>query len=780
MNKKRLVVLDNHAILHRAYHALPNFSSSSGEPTGGLFGLSSMLISIIRDFKPNYIVAAFDMAAPTYRHEIFDQYKGKRSKSDDELVAQIVRSYDIYKALNIPVYEKEGFEADDVIGTIVEQLKNKKDIEIIIASGDMDTVQLVEGKRVKVYTLKRGVTDTIIYDEDAVEERYGFGPDLVPDFKGLSGDPSDNIPGVPGVGVKTATTLIKEFGTVEEIYKAIEKKTEEELKEKHGIKPRAVNLLKENKEEAEFSKMLATIRLDVPIEYKIPEGDWAEELDMGKVVSIFRELEFRTLTQRVQDLLDSPKEEKTEEIAFDEDVFEEIKVGAWIINSNLTNPSKEDILHFTNKDNLTDAKEVVTEQLAEKGLLEIFNDIEKPLIPILKKMKERGVLIDTGKLKSLSEEYHKKLDEYQKKIYKEAGGEFNIKSPKQLGEVLFEKMKLSTKGIKKTSSGQYSTAEPQLEKLKGQREIIDHIFIYRGLQKLLSTYIDNLPNLLGKDGRLHADFLQYGTTTGRMSSQNPNLQNIPVKSEEGRVIREAFIATKGFELVALDYSQVELRVAAILSGDEKLIDVFKSNRDVHTEVASHVFGVKRDDVDKEMRRKAKVINFGILYGMGVNALKQNLGSSQSEARTYLDEYFIKFPQLAEYIEKVKREAGRSGYTETFFGRRRYFQGLNSSIPYIRAGAERMAINAPIQGTSADIVKIAMGRINDYLEKEKLGKDVRLLLQVHDELIFEIKKDSVEEVLPKIQKYMEEVLFDRGIDVPLTVDVKCGSNWGSLK
>lgn len=776
-NKKRLVILDNHAILHRAYHALPNFSSSSGEPTGGLFGLSSMLISIIRDLKPDYIAAAFDMAAPTYRHEVFEGYKGKRSKAEDELVAQIVRSYDIYKALNIPVYEREGFEADDVIGTIVEQLKKNKDIEIYIASGDMDTVQLVDNKRVQVYTLRKGVSDTVTYDEEAVKERYGFASDLLPDFKGLAGDPSDNIPGVAGIGVKTATTLIQECGTIENIYKTIKKKSEEELKEKHGIKPRTIKLLKENEEEALFSKMLATIRKDVPITYSLPKGDWTEELNMEKVVTLFRELEFRTLTQRVQGLLGDS--EKNEELISDEEL-EELKIGIWIINSNLTNPTKEDILHFTNTTSFAEARKKMMHELSERNLLEIFNDIERPLIPIIKRMKERGVLIDLNKLSELSSAYHAKLSILERDIYKAAGEEFNINSPKQLGELFFEKLHLSTKGIKKTSGGQYSTAESELEKLRGQHEIVDHIFEYRALQKLLSTYIDNLPKLVKKDGRLHAEFLQYGTTTGRMSSQNPNLQNIPIKTEEGRAIREAFIATKDFELVALDYSQVELRVAALLSGDQLLIDVFKNNRDVHTEVASRVFGVERDDVDKEMRRKAKVINFGILYGMGVNALKQNLGSTQEEARTYLDEYFEKFPQLAEYIEKVKREAARNGYTETLFGRRRYFQGLNSHVPYIRAAAERMAVNAPIQGTSADIIKKAMIEIDRYIEKEKLHDNVYLLLQVHDELIFEIHKDMVDNVIPRIQGYMEGVLSEKGFDIPLIVDVLRGSNWGNLE
>jgi len=340
-------------------------------------------------------------------------------------------------------------------------------------------------------------------------------------------------------------------------------------------------------------------------------------------------------------------------------------------------------------------------------------------------------------------------------------------------------MRLSSKGIKKTGGGQRSTAEAELEKLRGHHDIIDHILEYRAFQKLLSTYIDNLPELLGEDGRLHATFLQHGTTTGRMSSRDPNLQNIPIKSAEGRAIREAFVATEGYELVALDYSQIELRCAAILSGDEKLVDIFANSRDVHTEVAAQVFDVSRDAVDKEMRRKAKVINFGILYGMGVNALKVNLGSSQEEARQFLNEYFDTFPQLTDYIERVKLDAARSGYTETLFGRRRYFQGLTSSVPYIRAGAERMAVNAPIQGTSADIIKIAMKSVEDYLEDEGLRGDAHLLLQVHDELIYEITQKKAKRVGEEIRERMENVLADRTVSIPLTVEMSRGPNWGTL-
>lgn len=785
MSKKttrRLVLLDSHAILHRAYHALPNFSTSHGEPTGALYGLSTMLIAIIRDLKPDYIAACFDMAQPTHRHEVFDQYKAGRSKADDELVSQIVRSYDIYRALNIPVYEKEGFEADDVIGTIVEQTKKEKDLEVYIASGDMDTLQLVDGDRVQVYTLKRGVADMVTYNEDAVRERYGFGPELVPDYKGLRGDPSDNIPGVQGIGDKSATALITAFGDLDAIYKGIEKYSEAELKEK-GITKRTVSLLTENKDEAEFSKLLATIRRDAPVEYVFPDGNWVDELDMQKVVELYRELEFRSLTRRVEELrVETGGEERElvpDETPLTEREHEELRVATWVLNSNLTNPSDDDILHYTQAHTLSQAREVVMAQLAENNLLEVFNDIEKPLIPILARMHECGIAIDQTKLTELSETYHAILSKHEATIFAIAGTEFNINSPKQLAEVLFETLALSTKGIKKTGGGSISTAESELEKLRGQHEIIEHILEYRAFQKLLSTYIDNIPDMLGDDGRLHTTFLQHGTTTGRMSSQNPNLQNIPIKSAEGRAIREAFVASDGCKLVALDYSQIELRCAAILSGDEKLIDVFANERDVHTEVAIELFDVPRDEVDKEMRRKAKVVNFGILYGMGVNALKANLGGTRQEAQTYLDDYFATFSQLAEYIGRVKRDASERGYTETLFGRRRYFQGLTSSVPYIRAAAERMAVNAPIQGTSADITKLALIQTDEYLQSGGLQADVFPLLQVHDELIFEITDSKVDEVSAEIKRIMESVLENKDVPVPLEVGVSVGVHWGEL-
>lgn len=779
---KRLVLLDSHAILHRAYHALPDFASAKGEPTGALYGLTTMLIKIIDELEPDYITACYDLPGPTYRHEVYKEYKAGRAKAEDDLVAQMKRSRDIFKAFNIPIYDKPGFEADDMLGTIVEKMKDNPEVDIIIASGDMDTLQLVKGKKVQVYTLKKGIKNTIIYDEKAVKERFGFGPLLLPDYKGLRGDPSDNIIGIKGIGEKTATILITTFGTIENIYKELEK-SDVKFK-KAGITDRIINLLKEGKEEAEFSKMLATIRLDAPIDFVLP-AEFKKSIDIEKISALFNELDFRVLGNRLKNVIGIEIPEKPEELAqiISKEELKETSIALWIINSNLTDPSIEDIKEFAKIKDFTEAKKIIFTELDKRGLRKVYEEIESPIIPIIEKMDNKGVKIDKAFLNDLSKTYHRELSKLEKKIWEYAGVEFNVNSPKQLGEILFDKMALTAKGLKKTTGGARSTRESELEKLRDVHPIVPLLFEYRELQKLLSTYIDTIPTLVDDNSRLHAHFLQAGTTTGRMASQGPNLQNIPIKTELGRAIRKAFIAEKGCVLVALDYSQIELRIAAFLSGDEKLIEIFTKGEDVHTAVASEVFEVPFEKVDKEMRRKAKVINFGILYGMGVNALRQNLGkdTERAEAQKFYNDYFAKFSGLASYLDKVKAEAKRREYTETFFGRRRYFEGIDSKIPFIRAMAERMAINAPIQGTSADIIKIAMKRIDDYLISEKLQNDVYLILQVHDELVYEMKESVVEKVLPKIKKIMESVIDPKDIKgIPLTANGEVGKNWGEME
>ena len=837
---KRLVLFDAHAILHRAYHALPEFSNSKGQPTGALYGLAAMLIKIISDLKPDYMAAAYDLPKPTFRHEAYTDYKAGRAKADDALVAQMKRSREVFEAFGIPIYDKEGFEADDILGTIVEQVKGKKSKvksspDVVIASGDMDTLQLVDDKRVRVFTLRKGMQDTVLYDEEKVKERFGFGPELLPDYKGLCGDASDNIKGVAGIGEKSATELIQKFGSVEEIYKKLKK--DRRGLEKAGVRERVAALLEKGKEDAEFSKELATIRRDAPISFSLPEKEWRESVDASKAEKLFTELEFRTLAQRFRDVistsrgatakeaLEVPSQESkpvqkqppkatpktsgdipaqaplypSKEERSNDAEFQETAVGLWLINSYLTNPTLDDVFNFAQTKDVGAARAKIFAELKARGLTRVFEEIERPLIPVIEKMNERGVKIDTAYLKKLSKEYHKELSVIEKEIHKLAGQTFNINSPKQLGEVLFAKLGLKPARQKKTAGGALSTRESELEKMREMHPIIPKILEHREFQKLLSTYIDNLPEMVESDpnnsakggverasGRLHARFFSSGAATGRMASQNPGLQNIPIQTERGRKIRNAFIAEKGFQLLALDYSQIELRVAAILSGDEKLVHIFKTGEDVHTSVASYIFRVGRDEITKEMRRQAKVVNFGILYGMGVTALQQALSEggtkvSRTDAQHFLDEYFTNFHTLAEYIESVKAAAAAQGFTETLFGRRRYHEAIHSQIPYIRAAAERQAMNAPFQGTAADILKLAMIAVDEFLRKEKLEDKVFLILSVHDELIYEIPEKLVRILAPKIKKLMEQVLpakLSRG--VPILAEARIGRSWGEMR
>ncbi|MES2931742.1 MAG: DNA polymerase [Patescibacteria group bacterium] len=786
-NTTRLVLLDSHAIIHRAYHALPDFTAPDGQPTGALYGLSSMLLRIATDLKPDYIVACYDLAGPTVRHEAYAEYKGTRSSIDDALITQLNTSRNVFKAFCIPIYEKAGFEADDILGTIVEKLKDDPSIEIIIASGDMDTMQLIEGKKVQVYTLKKGLNDTILYDEKAVEERYGFLPALIADYKGLRGDPSDNIKGVPGIGEKTGTELIQKFGSVEDIYKAIKK--DEAAVLAAGIKPRIVNLLKEHEEDALFSKSLATIRLDAPITFAMPAKVWKETISTEKLLALFDELGFRSLKPRVRSLLggeddmedeEMPEEDAEEDIPLDR--LQEAKVMLWLLYSDFTNPTLDDILAYTKAKDFDEAYAALEKGLAETGRLkELYDSIEKPLVPILEEMKQCGVRIDTKVLETLRKTYRKELEAIEARVYKAAGHDFNISSPKQLGDVLFDEMELTAKGQKKTATGQRSTKESELEKIRDLHPIVSNVLEFRGLQKLLSTYIEALPPLLDEGNRLHAQFLQTGAVTGRMASQNPNLQNIPIRTDKGRAIRTAFIPRDGYTLVGIDYSQVELRIAAILSKDEKLEAIFKSGRDVHTEVAAAVFKVATEDVDREMRRRAKIINFGILYGMGVNALKTQLGTSLAEAHTFYDDYFATFDTLAKYLESTRGYARKHGYTETLFGRRRQFPEMKSSLPYVRAQAERMAINAPIQGTQADLIKRAMVEVDRVLRETGDREDAHLLLQVHDELVYEVRTERAKELGIRIKDVMEEA-FPKELTngVPILADAKQGENWGDMQ
>ncbi len=787
-----LVLLDSHAILHRAYHALPDFASPTGEPTGALYGVTTMLLKIIEDFKPQYIAACFDLPEPTYRHEAYDAYKSGRSKTDEALIKQIEQSRKIFEYFGIPIFEKVGFEADDMLGTIAHLTKDDKDLRVVIASGDMDTLQCVDKKRVEVFTLKRGINDTIMYDEAAVKERFGFGSKMVIDYKGLRGDASDNIPGIRGIGEKTATTLLTTFGTLEQIYKKLEAKDGEEKFLEAGITKRIIGLLKDGKEDAEFSKMLATIRIDALDSFDLDSTEWREHAQVEEIQNLFSEFGFRNMTGRIERLFnvvlvdDSIEAEKVSD--------EELQKGAillWLVESERTSASYEDIIDygrsFLQTTNWEETINALKERVEAAGLWQLYEEIELPLIDVLADMKKVGIKLDVSYLEKLGKKLHKELTSLEKSIYKHAGDEFNINSPKQLGAVLFDTLELKPKNAKKTAGGQRSTKESELEKLREEHPIIEDILRYRELAKLTSTYVDALPKDVAADGRVHSTLLQTGAATGRMASKDPNLQNIPIRTEEGRLVRGAFVAEEGYELVAIDYSQIELRIAAIMAEDTTMIEIFKKGEDVHTGVAMRVFGVAEDEVTPDMRRKAKVINFGILYGMGVNALRANLNEGQdedvprAEAQEFLNAYFNTFTRLAEYLEETKSSARETGYTETLFGRRRHFAGISSSVPFIRAAAERMAINAPIQGTAADCMRIAMRDIASWIKKEKIDKEVRMLLQVHDELIFEIKKDKSKKFVPQIVELMEATLEGKeNHSVPLVAEVKVGENWFEMK
>ena len=815
-NSKTLVLLDAHAIIHRAYHALPEFLSSKGEPTGALYGLASMLMKIVGDLKPNYIVACYDLPGKTFRHEAYDAYKAGRVKADEALVVQLKNSRQIFEAFNIPVYDAPGFEADDVLGTIVEKFKKDNGINIVIASGDMDTMQLVDDKKVQVYTLKKGITDTILYDEEKVIARFGFSPGLLPDYKGLRGDPSDNIKGIKGIGEKTATSLIKNFGTIEEIYKKIKK--DPKLFSEIGITPRIVDLIKNNEEEAEFSKTLAKIRTDAPIDFALPQKTFWQNADLKKVEQVFTKFEFRSLFGRLKSFFNTnpessaefsrgsedtlfflslrpslgasgskrdPREQKKESIlaAIDPQKLKEASIALWLINSDIADPSLEDILLFAGGEPFPVAYEHIFKKLKEDNLEKVYAEIEKPIMHTVKEMQDHGVLIDKKYFENLSYEYHHELDKRTKKIYQMAGTEFNINSPKQLGEILFEKMGLQS-NKKKNPSGSFSTKVSVLEELEEDSPIIKEILSYRELQKLLSTYIDVIPKMAGEDGRLHAKFLQNGSTTGRFSSQDPNLQNLPIKTELGRRIRTGFIAPSGSKLLAFDYSQIELRVAAMLSGDKKMTQIFLEKKDIHAGVASFVFGVPLAKVDHEMRRKAKVINFGIIYGMGVSALRKNLEGTREEAQKFYDNYFNQFSGVRDYLKEVKVFALKHSYTETLFGRRRYFPNINSRIPFLKNMAERTATNAPIQGTAADIIKLAIRYAEEDLKKAGLFNEVHLVLQVHDELVYEVKENVLLKAEKTIKQAMQTVLERSYIhyksDIPLLVYYGSGNNLGEVK
>ncbi|MDO8560917.1 MAG: DNA polymerase I [bacterium] len=869
--QERLVIIDSNAIIHRAFHALPPLTSPKGEPTNAVYGFTTMLLRIIRELKPDYIAGAFDTPKPTFRHIAYEQYKATRTKAPDELYVQIPRVKEMLGVFGIPVFEKEGFEADDVIGTIVE-IAGKKypGLEIVIVTGDMDTLQLVNDKT-KVWTMRKGITDTVFYDPKAVVERFNVPPESMPDYKGLRGDPSDNIIGVRGIGEKTASELLGKYKTLEKLYQALEKGT---LLASVSVKTK----LRDGKEGAFFSRTLATIRRDTPLIFDLAALALKRAPESHKREKLFRELGFFSLLKRISEentgsnkkaaatpalaqgsLLTeisfpgsaafkkfiAKKNHKEAALEFfpDKKTLLASFPGGEIFSLKIVGPFSVEVKNFLESETLKyifDAKplyrelvgsgvvaknvfdfllaaylfdsgrgeyavdeflseilgvnevpqkmmekfksffkagSIARERLEKEELTGVFKNIELPLTPILAEMEAFGIYLDQGLLKRLSKKVDRELADLTGVIYKDAGGEFNINSPQQVSEILFVKLGIAVKGVRKTGGGKISTKFSELSKLIGRHPVIEKLIRFRELSKLKSTYVDVLPSFLGKDGRLHTTFNQAGTQTGRMSSENPNLQNIPIKTEFGREVRKAFAAEIGWTLVSFDYSQIELRIAADLSGDKKMIEAFKKGLDIHALTASEVNNVPLEKVTPELRRKAKALNFGVLYGMGARGFAESAGINIGEAQIFIEEYFDDFKGVAEFIEKTKKFAHDHGFVKTAFGRKRYLPGILSANPMIRSEAERMAVNMPIQGTATgDVMKLAMISVHGLLEKNYYAK-ARMLLQIHDELLCEIEESAVSAVVPVIKTAMESVWHGK---VKLRVDVKTGKNWAELE
>ena len=852
---KKLILIDGHALIHRAFHALPPLNSPKGVPTNAVYGFSSVLLKILKDIQPDYIAATFDLAGATFRHEEFADYKATRLKAPSELLSQIPLVKEVVSAFGIPIYEQEGFEADDVIGSLACLSKKEKDLQTIIMTGDLDTLQLVDDDKVVVLTLRKGVTDTVLYNEKEVRTRYGLIPERLTDFKGLKGDPSDNIPGVPGIGEKTATTLLKEFRTLEALYGALEKK------KTPSISPKLQAKLLEHKDMAIFSKRLATIICDLKISFTLENCDWKKHLNQTQLETIFKELGISSLSKRLSEALGSPilspqppiferevitvhadtdealraapriaidiagdslvatsNGENVSRLPFQEHSFlssqQEIvghdiksilkhiaqhgvtvhnplfdtKIAAYLLNPDQRDYSLEKVAYafmgttvkaedlIARPAHVWKLAGVLEKEMEKAGVKKVFSDIEMPLVRVLAAMELRGIKINVRTLKTLLTTTKRELQRLEKKIYSLAGTEFNINSPQQLGTILFSKLLVKGR-VRKTSHGALSTAAPELEKLRDEHPIIGHILEYRELQKIQSTYIEPFPALVDAQGRVHTTYHQTVAATGRLSSQDPNLQNIPTRTKIGQQFRRAFIAEKGFELVSFDYSQLELRLAAHIAHDDVMIETFKRGEDIHTRTAAEIFKVTPRVVTKDMRRTAKVLNFGIIYGMGVQGFSRAAGVDRDQARAFIDAYFSEFKGIARYMADMKKKAAREGFVETVFGRKRFLADIHSTMPQLQAQAERMAINHPVQGTEADLIKLAMIKIDEYLRKHKLTDTVRMLLQVHDELVFEIRADTVEKMIQPIREIMETV---RRFDVPITVDAKIGKNWADME
>ena len=882
---KRLIIIDGNSIINRAFYALPDMTNSEGLHTNAVYGFTRMLFKIIDDYKPTHISVAFDMKAPTFRHEEFSEYKAGRKKMPNELGQQLQPLKELLDTFNIHRMEMAGFEADDLIGTVAKKAEND-DFKVYIVTGDKDAIQLASNKTTTLIT-KKGVGEVEEYNYDSVVERYEMTPTQFIDLKGLMGDKSDNIPGVPGIGEKTGIKLIKEFSSIENL-----------IENTNQLKGSVKKKIEENKDQAVFSKKLATIITDVPIEISLDELSYGD-YDKNAVIEEFKKFGFNTLIKQVlamdggneesiveekielninhlEDISAFKNEiEKTnklfiktvskvgnileknliyvfvsadgkniyyindEELELIKDIIsnEEIKkigynlkddylalkpydiqlnnmffdiaIGEYLIDSKSSTSyecsdiamkyltkkikSKEELLgkgakakkfsdleleelsiYFGEILNIVyNVYPIMEKAFKEMDMEYLFYDVEMPLVEVLGSMEYEGMAVDKNQLEEIGNKFKEIISNLEEEIFTMAGEKFNINSPKQLGVILFEKLELPV--IKKTKTG-YSTNADVLEKLRDKHEIIDKITEYRQIVKLNSTYVEGLSNIINPiSGRIHSSFNQTITTTGRISSTEPNLQNIPVKTEMGREIRKVFIAKDNCKLVDADYSQVELRVLAHMSDDEHMIDAFQHNMDIHSKTASQIFGVDINDVTSLQRSEAKAINFGIVYGKTDFGLAQDLNIPVPKAKAYIENYFANYDKIKVFMDEAIKNATDKGYALTIFNRRRYIPEINSSNFMVRNQGKRFAMNAPIQGSAADIIKIAMVNVFTRLKDENLKS--RLILQVHDELIVEALEEEIDKVCSIVKEEMESAV---NLQVHLDVDLNVGDSWFETK
>ncbi|HTL39357.1 MAG TPA: DNA polymerase [Methylomirabilota bacterium] len=757
--KKKLLLIDGHALFHRAYHAIPNMTAPDGFPTGAIFGFLSMLFKALVDIKPTHALVTFDMPGGTYRDKLSGDYKATRKAPDKELLVQLPKLHEILEALDIPIYEKEGYEADDILGIISH--KTPKDVLNIIVTGDLDLLQLIDN-HTEVYRFKVGFSDIQIFDAEKMVEIYGLHPAQWVDYKAIRGDTSDNIPGVPGIGEKGAAELIKMFGSLDGVYQAAEAGSKK-------IKAGTLKKLLEGKDKAYLSQKLAHIDQKNHLDFNF-EATKIGDYDQTKVKQILHALGIKALDARL------PKLSKGAQATLVPEV-ETASSGSSEPNDLIKTPEQALVVAYLLDPGRREYETSDWDKLAKdikqnKKLLKIYQEIELPLMPVLRKMCERGIKLDLPWLKALSKKLGQRVEELTKQIHKEAKTDFNIASPIQLREVLFEKLKIPTDNIKKTGKTKaLSTGAEQLEKLRGLHPIIELIFEYRELTKLKSTYIDSLPELVGTDGRIHTTYNQTISAHGRLSSVNPNLQNIPIKTELGNEVRKAFIADPGEVLLSLDYSQIELRIAASLSGDPEMMKIFNSGEDFHSATASRIFGVPESEVTPSQRRDAKTINFSILYGVSAFGLSERSDMERGEAAEYIKKYYEAFPQLKAYISGLIQMVHTDGFMTNSLGRIRYFPEVHNSNFAVRSGAERAAVNMPLQSLAADMMKMAILKVDEKYP------DLKMMLSVHDELVFEVKKGEEKAWAEKIKPIMEEIYK---LKVPVLVEAKAGPNWSEME